>query len=160
MWGALGRKHHPWDSHCSSFSKFAAASSILAASMCLSSSCTLRRCLAMIPQDPVLFSGTVGSNMDPFDGYSDAEIFQALMGVNMMDREDANGNAFLSLSSAVSTAVTSPKASDDFFVSHALPSCGLRFWPRMRHRWVWIWRPTYRSSSLCVPRSGPTLSPP
>lgn len=61
----------------------------------------LRSRMAMIPQDPALFSGTVRSNMDPFDQYSDAELCQALKEVNFLDREEANGNSFLSLSSSV-----------------------------------------------------------
>jgi hypothetical protein len=33
---------------------------------------------ATVPQDPVLFSGTVRSNLDPFDQHTDAELWSAL----------------------------------------------------------------------------------
>ena len=36
------------------------------------------RGLCIIPQDPVLFSGTLRSNLDPFDQYTDAAIWNAL----------------------------------------------------------------------------------
>ncbi|KAF1919049.1 hypothetical protein BDU57DRAFT_490977 [Ampelomyces quisqualis] len=44
----------------------------------------LRSRLAIIPQHPFLFSGTLRSNLDPFDMHSDAEIFDALARVNLL----------------------------------------------------------------------------
>lgn len=60
----------------------------------------LRRNIAVIPQDPTLFSGTVRSNLDPFDNYSDDDLYRSLERVNLYSplnssRHSASSHNFL-----------------------------------------------------------------
>ena len=59
----------------------------------------LRGALAVIPQDPVLFSGTVRSNLDPFDSYDDTTLLEVLERVGLYRK-----SSFASTSSLTSLA--------------------------------------------------------
>lgn len=53
----------------------------------------LRSRLAIIPQDPTLFRGTVRSNLDPFNAYDDLQLWSALRQANLVGAEiSSNGD--------------------------------------------------------------------
>merc|ERR1719163_39443 len=63
---------------------------------------TLRSALSIIPQDPVLFSGTLRYNLDPFNQYPDAEVYDVLKCAQLqdlggLDKEISEGGENLSM---------------------------------------------------------------
>jgi ABC-type multidrug transport system fused ATPase/permease subunit len=46
---------------------------------------TLRSRLGIIPQDPVIFSATLRFNLDPFDMYTDQQLWDVLASVDLKD---------------------------------------------------------------------------
>ncbi|KAL1311822.1 hypothetical protein AAFC00_001898 [Neodothiora populina] len=64
----------------------------------------VRSRLAIIPQDPALFSGTLRSNLDPFNEHSDMALLEALKRVSPVSHPDMparHANIFTDLSSPV-----------------------------------------------------------
>eukprot|EP00929_Paragymnodinium_shiwhaense_P053587 TRINITY_DN26835_c0_g2_i1.p1 TRINITY_DN26835_c0_g2~~TRINITY_DN26835_c0_g2_i1.p1 ORF type:complete len:1687 (+),score=385.59 TRINITY_DN26835_c0_g2_i1:83-5143(+) len=56
---------------------------------------TLRRTVGFVPQDAIVFSGTVRSNLDPFDEYKDERIWQALRSVQLESFVEKSGAGLL-----------------------------------------------------------------
>jgi ABC-type dipeptide/oligopeptide/nickel transport system ATPase subunit len=52
----------------------------------------LRKAIAMLPQDPTLFAGTVRNNLDPFGEASDTRVWEALSRAQMEDAVHALPN--------------------------------------------------------------------
>ncbi|KAF8598170.1 ABC transporter [Ceratobasidium sp. AG-I] len=69
---------------------------------------TLRNAMAIIPQDPLLFSGTLRSNLDPFGIYDDARLWDALKRAYLVDRPPAAGKDILEDGESVPSGAQTP----------------------------------------------------
>ena len=50
----------------------------------------------VIPQDPLLFSGTIRSNLDPFGAHDDLTLYDALRAACLVDRIDGEEETIVS----------------------------------------------------------------
>lgn len=57
----------------------------------------VRQALTIIPQDPMLFQGTIRSNLDPFSKSTDDQVWEALDKVGMRERVDLDGRGLLAI---------------------------------------------------------------
>ena len=53
----------------------------------------LRESITIVPQDPTLFTGTVRSNLDPFNLFTDEEIFATLRRVHLIGAPDSKASS-------------------------------------------------------------------
>ncbi|GAA5994171.1 uncharacterized protein JCM10292_001909 [Rhodotorula paludigena] len=68
----------------------------------------LRKKIAIIPQDALLFNGTIRTNLDPFSEHQDAELYDALKRAWLVDQDQAPPAAE---AGAREAAASTPKAS-------------------------------------------------
>jgi ABC-type multidrug transport system fused ATPase/permease subunit len=68
----------------------------------------LREAITIVPQDPTLFTGTLRSNLDPFELFTDEEIFTALRRVQLVSgpRSDSDRSGAITPSESPSSSPT------------------------------------------------------
>ena len=57
----------------------------------------LRKSIGIIPQEPVVFSGSIRYNLDPFDDFSDEQIWSALEHASLKEYVESLGDGLASM---------------------------------------------------------------
>ncbi|CAN8095760.1 unnamed protein product [Discula destructiva] len=70
----------------------------------------LREAITIVPQDPTLFMGTIRTNLDPFDAYTDDQIFGALRRVQLIGPNETTPVTSRPASVLVDTSTTTTAA--------------------------------------------------
>jgi ABC-type multidrug transport system fused ATPase/permease subunit len=65
----------------------------------------LRESITIVPQDPTLFTGTIRSNLDPFDLFTDEDIFTALRRVQLIGAASSTTNPSTPISASRPTTL-------------------------------------------------------
>lgn len=72
----------------------------------------LREAITIVPQEPTLFMGTIRSNLDPFDSYTDEQCFEALRRVHLIQPDELTAVTNPSLLPEATTAAATVAASE------------------------------------------------
>lgn len=89
----------------------------------------LRSSIAVIPQDPVLFSGSIRTNLDPFHEYTDEKLYKVLerVGLKSNIKPSTSSSSLTSYASfSVSTSNAVKSLSDEVFEGGSNFSVGQR----------------------------------